>query len=137
MGFAVVVEVVHLDAIPPEGHPVVAVGQDRAQGPPTHRAGCQLLKAHVGEQLGHQGEHRWRFGKQGVLEDPTAGLEGSQGKGHVFVAPEEITHPKAAGVTARIGLSRQLQDRGELGIHQVAAHLVGTIGQSPGMVIGG
>ena len=137
MGFAVVMEVIDLDAIAPERNPVEAIGQDRAQGPPTHRAGSQLLQAHVGEQLGDQGEHRWGFGKQGVLENPTAGLEGSQGERHVFVAPEEITDPKTAGVTAGIGLGRQLQDRGELGIHQVAAHLVGTIGQTPGMVVGG
>ena len=43
----------------------------------------------------------------------------------------------AAGIAARIRGCRQLQDRGELGLHQVASHLVGAVGQAAGVVLGG
>ena len=136
MGLAVVREVVNLEMIPPQGHPVVGIGQNRAHRPPGHRSGSQLLQAKVGHQLGHQGENRWGFRKQGVLQNTAATGNRAQGEADIAVAPEVIRDAQAAAVATGIGRRRQLNNRRQLGLHQIAAHLIRAVGQSAAVVLG-
>ena len=62
----------------------------------------------------------------------------AEGKIHILIAPIKIINTQAAGIVAATGAGRQLQNGRELGFHQVAAHLVGPIGEAAGMAaIGG
>ena len=137
MGLAVVGLIGDLNAITPQADAVVGIGQHRTHRPPADRTGGQLLKAEVGKQLGHQREHRRRLGEQGILQNTTTVLNRTEGEGDVLVAKEIVVDAITAAIATGIGLSGQLQDGGELQLHQVAAHLVGTVGQTAGMAVGG
>ena len=127
MGLAVVGLIGDLNTIPPQTDAVVGVGQHRTHGPPADRAGGELLKAEVGQQLGHQREHRRRLSKQGVLQNTATVLTRTKGEGNILVAPEVVVDAVTAPVATAVGFSGELQDGGELQLHQVAAHLVGAV----------
>ena len=52
-----------------------------------------------------------------------------EGKADVLIAPVVVVDAIGAVVAAAIGSCRQLQNGGELRLHQVAPHLIRTIGQ--------
>ena len=64
-------------------------------------------------------------------------MDRAQREAHVLVAPVVVGDAEAAAVAAGIGGGGQLDDRGELGLHQVAAHLIRTIRQTTGVVVRG
>ena len=136
MGLAVVGLIGDLNTIPPQTDAVVGVGQHRTPGPPGDRAGGELLKAEVGQQLGHQREHRRRLSKQGVLQNTATVLNRTKGEGNILVAPEVVVDAVTAPVATAVGFSGELQDGGELQLHQVAAHLVGAVCKATRMAVG-
>ena len=100
VSFAVVGGVVDLQVLAPQQHPVVGIGPNGAHRHPGDRAGGQLLNAQIGQQPGHQGEHRWRFGKQGILEYSAAGLDRTEWEINVLIPPVEVVDAMAAPVAA-------------------------------------
>ena len=127
VGLAVVGLIDDLNTITPQADAVVGVGQHRTHRPPADRTGGQLLKAEVGQQLGHQGQHRRRLGKQGILQNTATVLDRTKGEGDILVAPEVVVNAVTTPISTTVGFSGQLQNRSELQLHQVAAHLVGAV----------
>jgi hypothetical protein len=130
VGLAVVGQVVHHHPLAPQAHPVLRIRPHGAGHPPAHRAVGQPLQGWIGQQPAHQREHRRRFGEQRILKHATAAAHHTEGIVDVAITVVEIGEAQARPVAARMHDGGALQHRRELGAHQVAAHLIGTVGHA-------